>query len=549
MTKVIKTSSIDLSDRLLCDLELLLNGSFAPLTGFLNEDDYVDVVYNMRLAPHNGGALWPMPIVLPVSGEQASSCSLGDVLDLKDKYGTIIARLAIESVYVPNIMQECKVVYGTVDDNHPYVNIVLNEFPANVHYIGGSVVRVADPLWLDFQSLRLSPDDTNALFSSFGELKHVLAFQTRNPMHRCHMELTKNALSRIEGGAHLFIQPIVGVTQECDVDYVARIKCYQHILKYYPAGSVTLGILPLSMRMAGPREALWHALIRRNYGATHFVIGRDHAGPSSKTKSGNSFYGPYEAQELVASVSEEMGIDILTSSMIMYDRVSEAYVTEVESGMDIATISGTEFRRRLRSGEDIPSWFSYPEVIDELRRTVTSKGVCVYFVGLSASGKSTLAVALKQLCQEHTSRPITILDGDVVRRNLSKGLGFSREDRSTNVRRIGYVASEIVQHGGIVFCANIAPYAEDRAYNRSIIEGAGGAYVEVYVQTPLSVCEERDPKGLYKLARDGTLPQFTGISDPFEEPESPDIAISAAEISPLDGARAVFAELSKLSLL
>jgi sulfate adenylyltransferase len=382
----------------------------------------------------------------------------------------------------------------------------------------------------DFQEDRMTPEQTRIFFAD-NDWSTIIGFQTRNPMHRSHLELTKYAMKQVNNDdTKLLIQPIVGVTQECDIDYYTRVKCYKLIMKEYPEGSAKLSLLPLSMRIAGPREAMWHALIRKNYGCTHFIVGRDHAGPSSKKKNGDSFYGPYDAHELLEKHTDEIGIEIVKSKMIVYVKDTQDYmpIDEVPEGMEVLNISGTEQRRMLRNSEEIPSWFTYPSIVEELRKSVVpldKRGFCIYLIGLSGSGKSTIANTLKNKLQELVDRPISILDGDIVRKNLSKGLGFSKEDRSTNVKRIGYVASEIVKHRGIAICSNIAPYEEDRLENRKLISEHGG-YIEVYVNTPLETCEDRDVKGLYKLARQGVIKEFTGISDPFEKPEHSEIVLN-----------------------
>ena len=532
-----KTFEITLTDRVLCDLKCIIDGSFAPLTGFMNPEDYDSVVNNMTLS--DGKTIWPMPIVLPVIVRDGIDLMKIPPFQLFDRYGNYVASVIRTQSWKPDLDYECKMVYGTNDSNHPYVSEIQKwqSKKGKVWYIGGTVKDKGidkSPLFINFPSLRLSPEYTRNFFKENGET--IVGFQTRNPMHQCHIELTKRCIKKTDPKSLLLIQPIVGVTQECDVDYAARIKCYQHILDIYKDTRVMLSLLPLSMRMAGPREAVWHALIRKNYGCTHFIIGRDHAGPSSQTVDGEPFYGPYDSQKLAQSL--DIGIEIITSPMISYDAISGKYVTEdeVTPEMQLKRISGTELRRRLREKEDIPSWFSPPAVIRELRETY-GDGLCIYIIGLSASGKSTLAVHLKQFIQEKTTKPITILDGDIVRRNLSKGLGFSRQDRSTNVRRIGYIAYEIVKHRGIVICANIAPYHSDREYNRQSISSVG-RYFEVFMDTPLNVCEKRDRKGLYIKARSGEIKNFTGISDPFEHPETSEFTSDGSE-SPSEIARQI----------
>jgi sulfate adenylyltransferase len=515
---------IDLSDRLVCDLELLLNDSFNPLIGFMCQSDYNSVLNNMRLST---GELWPIPIVLPTTDyDKIKDCV---TIVLRDKYNLPLARLEVQDIFKPNLEDECLKVYGTTDSNHPYVQII-DSYGSDVWYIGGPVTKINDIPHFDFNDNRMTPLDTKKYFKD-NDWSTVVGFQTRNPMHKSHYELTKYALRQTQkDDAKLLIQPIVGVTQECDVDYHTRVKCYKLMLEHYPANQSILSLLPLSMRMAGPREAMWHALIRKNYGCTHFVVGRDHAGPSSKKQNGDSFYGPYDAHNLLEKYKEEIGITIIKSKLIVYVKELDDYmpINDVPVDMHTLNISGTEQRRMLRAGEEIPSWFTFPNIVNELRKSIVpmnQRGFCIYLFGLSGSGKTTIANSLKSKLSELASRPITILDGDIVRKQLSKGLGFSKADRSTNVQRIGYVASEIVKHNGIVICANIAPYEADRIINRKLISTHGG-YVEVYVNTSLELCEQRDVKGLYKLARQGIIKEFTGISDPFEEPKNSDITIT-----------------------
>lgn len=523
-------SSYTLSDRQLCDLELLMDGSFAPLTGYLSQTDYQSVLDNMTLST---GELWPMPITFSVPSNDVPNLSKEKFLTLRDKNLTPIAKLHITDIYEPNLHEECEKVFGTTDTNHPYVNILLSN--PDVHYVGGTVEQLTPVPHYDFQDIRNTPEQIKTLKATHGWDK-MLGFQTRNPMHNCHYELSRYALSKAQTDAKtnnvgLLLQPIVGVTQDCDINYHTRVKCYRHILTRYPDQSkVTLSLLPLSMRMGGPREALWHALIRQNYGCDYFVVGRDHAGPSSKTKDGNAFYGPYDAHDLLSKVEDRLAIHIVKSVLIVHVNETNAYmpIDEVPQSLTTSNLSGTELRRRLRNNEPIPEWFTMPEIAKELQLSEKRTGVCYYLVGLSGAGKSTIANALREkLLETHQNSNITILDGDVIRTNLSKGLGFSKKDRSTNVRRIGYVAATIVKHGGICICSNIAPYEDDRQYNRQLIS-QHGKYVEVYVNTSLEVCEERDVKGLYKKVRAGIIPVFTGISDPFEVPENPTVTVTGA---------------------
>ena len=521
---------IIIEGRLLCDLELLLNGAFNPLTGFMKEKDYNSVVENYRLA---NGEVWPIPIVYTINDDEIDKYSSHKTIILKDKTNLPLAHFHIEEIYKPDIEKECKGVYGTNDDNHPYVKILQSR--PNVHYIGGRVEKINLPSHFDFNSLRLTPDKVKKMKEERG-IKNLVGFQTRNPMHKCHFELVKYALKQVgEPNTAALVHPVVGITQECDIDYYSRVKCYKKIMKHFDENEGILSLLTLSMRMGGPREALFHALIRKNYGCTHFIVGRDHAGPSYKTKEGKKFYGDYDAHELLGRLKDEIGIDVIVAKAIMYVKELGEYrcEDELKGGETCMHISGTEQRRLLRAGEDIPEWFSFKEVVSELKQVYKpniKKGFCIYLVGLSGSGKSLLASTLNEALNEKLSgRVVSILDGDVIRQNISKGLGFSKNDRSTNVRRIGYVASEIVKHGGVCIAANIAPYDNDRLVNRQLIEESGG-YFEIHVDTSLNKCEERDIKGLYKKAREGVIKEFTGISDPFEKPSRADLTLDNSNI-------------------
>ncbi len=516
------TLKLTLTDRQLFDLELIISGGFAPLTGFLNKEDYEEVVENVHL---KSGALWPIPIVLDVD-ETLSRLPLGEKLLLVDSYNNQIAVLTIESIYKPDKQNEARKVYGTTDDTHPGVKYLFKE--TKDFYIGGVVSGVGFSPKYDFKDLRHHPHELKEIFRQKGVPK-VVAFQTRNPMHRAHVEIVDR--SQKESGAHILLHPVVGMTKEGDIDYVTRVRSYKKLYEKYLKDHATLSLLPLAMRMAGPREALWHALIRKNYGATHFIMGRDHAGPGNG-KDGKPFYGPYDAQLLAKKYEKEIGLEIITQPEMVYVAELDLYVSpdEVKEGHTIKNISGTEFRRMLRAGEEIPSWFSYPEVIEELRvaeKRNQKGGVTIFFTGLSGSGKSTIANILKMKLIEHSNKTVTLLDGDVIRNHLSKGLGFSKEDRDTNIERIGFVASEITKHGGIALCSAIAPYITPRAKNRNLISSVG-TYIEVYVSTPIEVCEKRDVKGLYQKAKQGIIKGFTGVDDPYEAPENPEFTFDTS---------------------
>ncbi|WP_116083225.1 bifunctional sulfate adenylyltransferase/adenylylsulfate kinase [Tropicimonas sp. IMCC34011] len=512
--------SWDLSPRQTCDLELLMNGGFNPLKGFLGQEDYDSVVEDMRL---KDGALWPMPITLDVTEKFAATIEEGQDIALRDAEGVILATMTVTDKWVPDKAREAEKVFGADDSAHPAVNYLHNK--AGSVYLGGPITGIQPPVHYDFKARRDTPNELRAFFRKMG-WRRVVAFQTRNPLHRAHQELTFRAAK--EAQANLLIHPVVGMTKPGDVDHFTRVRCYEAVLDKYPAATTTMSLLNLAMRMAGPREAVWHGLIRRNHGCTHFIVGRDHAGPG-KNSAGEDFYGPYDAQELFRKYADEIGIEMVDFKHMVYvqERAQYEPADEIEDGLTVLNISGTELRRRLAEGLEIPEWFSFPEVVRELRRTRpprAAQGFTVFFTGFSGSGKSTVANALMVKLMEMGGRPVTLLDGDVVRKNLSSELGFSKEHRDLNIRRIGFVASEITKNGGIAICAPIAPYAATRRAVREEIE-EHGAFVEVHVATSLEECERRDRKGLYKLAREGKIKEFTGISDPYDVPETPELRL------------------------
>ncbi len=542
--EAINYPSITLTPRQLCDIELLLSGGFSPLKGFMSQADYDSVLDTMRLTDGN---IWPMPITLDVDEETAGAHSAGEKIALRDRTGLLVAIITVSDIWSPDKANEAEKAFGTQDKAHPAVAYLFDT--AGSHYIGGAIEGISMPIHYDFLELRKTPAQLRAEFEANGA-DRVVAFQTRNPMHRAHKELTDRAAAGI--GGSLLIHPVVGMTKPGDIDYFTRVRCYKKLIEHYPEGRAMLSLLPLAMRMAGPREALWHAIIRKNHGCTHLVVGRDHAGPGNDS-NGDPIYGPYDAQELVTEHQEELGIEMVPFRLMVYAPAIDGYkpIDEVEEGEETLNISGTELRRRLAAGEDIPDWFSYSEVVAELRKTHPPKnqqGFTVFFTGLSGSGKSTIANALMTKLLEVTSRPVTLLDGDVVRTHLSKGLGFSAEDRSINVQRIGYVASEITKHRGIAICAPIAPYYADRKVNEDLINSFGG-YVEVFVDAPLAVVEERDTKGLYAKARAGLIKGFTGIDDPYEAPENADVVCKTADETIEESALKVLNKLFELGYL
>ena len=352
--------------------------------------------------------------------------------------------------------------------------------------------------------------------------------------------------------ANLLIHPVVGMTKPGDVDHYTRVRCYQAVLARYPQHTVKLSLLPLAMRMGGPREALWHATIRKNFGCTHFIVGRDHAGPGAD-KTGRPFYGPYDAQELLSKHQEELGVTMVPFQNMVYLEEQDAYFPEdeVPAGARTLNLSGTELRRRLADGRDIPKWFTFPEVARELIRSYPprrNQGLTVFFTGLSGSGKSTIANVLLIKFLEMGGRPVTLLDGDIVRTHLSSELGFSKEHRDLNIRRIGFVAAEITKNGGIAICAPIAPYDSVRKDVRAMIESVGGMLL-VHVATPLEVCEQRDRKGLYAKARAGIVKQFTGISDPYEVPTDAEVVVDASAVTPEEAAQEILLRLEQMGYI
>ena len=536
--------SAQLSDRAVCDLEAMAVGGFSPLDRFLGKKDYARVLDEMRLAD---GRLWPIPITLPLD---PTDVRLDGEIALRDAKNNILATLTVEEAYDWDKAEAAQRICGTQDARHPLVAEMARWGGVNV----SGRLRVIDlPLHYDFRDLRLTPAQCRERLEAMGA-GNVVAFQTRNPMHRAHEELTKRAAAAVNGV--LLLHPVVGLTKPGDVDYYTRVRAYRALTeRYYDARSVLLSLLPLAMRMAGPREALWHALIRRNYGANHLIVGRDHAGPGNDS-TGKPFYGPYDAQEMVGAFADETGVGAARFQELVYlpgeDRYEEA--GRVPPGAATASLSGTQARDDyLSKGVRLPAWFTRPEVAEILAESYPprhAQGVCVWFTGLSGSGKSTTAEALIALLMEE-GRRVTALDGDVVRTHLSKGLGFSKEDRDANILRIGFVASEVVRAGGVAVCAAVSPYAAARAAVRGMVESdaSGDNFVEVYVNTPLEVCEARDSKGMYAKARRGEITGFTGIDDPYEAPAAPELELETTASSPEENARLIIGELRRRGFL
>ncbi|KAJ4298486.1 Sulfate adenylyltransferase [Collariella sp. IMI 366227] len=517
-----------LSERQLCDLELILNGGFSPLEGFMSEKDYNGVVKDNRLA---SGALFSMPITLDVSQETIDELSLkaGARITLRDfRDDRNLAILTVEDVYKPNKTLEAKEVFGG-DEEHPAVRYLFNT--AKEFYVGGRLDAVNKLQHYDFVELRYTPAELRAHFDKLGWAK-VVAFQTRNPMHRAHRELTVRAARSHH--ANVLIHPVVGLTKPGDIDHFTRVRVYKALLPRYPNGMAVLGLLPLAMRMGGPREAIWHAIIRKNHGATHFIVGRDHAGPGKNSK-GVDFYGPYDAQYAVEKYRDELGIEVVPFQMMTYLPDSDEYapIDEIPKGIRTLNISGTELRSRLRSGRDIPEWFSYPEVVKVLRESHpprSQQGFTVFLTGYQNSGKDQIARALQVTLNQQGGRSVSMLLGETVRHELSSELGFSREDRDKNIARIAFVASELTRSGAAVIAAPIAPFDNARKHARELVEKYGDFYL-VHVATSLEFCEKTDKRGIYEKARAGEITGFTGVDDPYETPAKPDLVVDCEKQS------------------
>jgi sulfate adenylyltransferase len=530
-----RLSSIQLSNRSVCDLELLATGAFSPLDRFMDQLDFERVVFEMRL---NNGQLWPIPISLPIPDD--ARVSLDEEIALKDSRGEVLALMKLDQIYEWNRDEMAQRVLGTRNLRHP---LVAEMYRWGRRNISGELTVIQLPRHYDFRALRLTPAQTRQQLELLGHY-NVVAFQTRNPLHRAHEEITKRAVRLTDGT--LLLHPVVGLTRPGDVDYFTRVRTYKALAeRYYQPDRILLSLLPLAMRMAGPREALWHALIRRNYGANHMIIGRDHASPGLDSE-GKPFYPPYAAQELVESASDEIGVKVVPFRELVYlpdeDRYEET--SRISPRTNTANISGTAVREEyLETGNLLPEWFTRPEVAEILHETYPARhrqGFCVWFTGLSGAGKSTTAEVLTVLLQQH-GRQVTLLDGDVVRTHLSRGLGFSKEDRDLNIRRIGFVASEIVRHGGAVLCAAVSPYRATRNDVRNMV--GTDRFVEVFVDTPIEECERRDAKGMYAKARRGEIKNFTGIDDPYEPPQHAEIQLDTLGYSPEENANLILTYL------
>ncbi|MDQ7089667.1 MAG: bifunctional sulfate adenylyltransferase/adenylylsulfate kinase [Methylococcales bacterium] len=542
--KTKNSPSWTLTKRQLCDVELLLNGAFSPLQGFLTEADYNSVLSTMRL---NDGTLWPMPITLDVTADFVALISNEKTLALRDPEGVLIATMEVTDCWKANKTYEADAFFTTLDQSHPGVHYLFNE--ANEYYLGGRLTGITPPFHYDFQEYRQSPAELRAYFEK-NAWTNVIAFQTRNPVHRAHVIMMKRLMA--EHQANVVIHTAVGLTKPGDIDHYSRVRCYKRILDYYPKNSALLRLLPLAMRMGGPKEALWQAIIRQNYGFSHFIVGRDHAGPG-RSNRGGTFYDVKAAQQLVAEYQNELNIKILPAPFLLYspDRGEFCEEHQLLEGEEGLYLSGAELRKILQKGGTIPSWFAYPSIIDELHITLppySKQGVTLFFTGLSGSGKSTLANGILVKFLEYGGRKATLLDGDVIRNMLSSELNFTKAHRDLNVLRIGYVASEITKNGGVAICAPIAPYARTRRKVRQMIEELG-SFIEIHVSTPLNICESRDRKGLYAQARAGKIKGFTGIDDPYETPENPELCIDTSLYSTEEAVTKIWEKIIEIGII
>ncbi len=537
--------SIKMSMRNLCDLELLATGGFSPLTTFMGKTDYERVLHEMRLSD---GMLFPLPITLTADPKDLPT--VGEDIILRTDKNDVIAIMTLNEVYHWDPETEAALAYGSTDARHPMVSEMVKWGKV---CISGPLKVLNLPKYYDFVDLRCTPGQVRERLKRMGNA-NVVAFQTRNPLHRIHEELTKRAAAAV--GGSLLIHPVVGLTKPGDVDHFTRVRIYRTLVeKYYEKRNTLLALLPLAMRMAGPKEALLHAIIRRNHGVNHFIVGRDHAGPG-KDSTGKPFYGPYEAQEQMKKYEAEISVKMIPFEELVYLPDADRYMeqSDVPPGSRILNISGTQVRDDyLAKGQLLPEWFTRPETAEILRQMYPPKhtqGVCIWFTGLSGAGKSATSEVLTALLLER-GRGISVLDGDVVRTHLSKGLGFSKEDRDTNILRIGFVAGEIVRAGGVVVCAAISPYRAARNEARKMV--GNDNFVMVYMDTPVEICEQRDVKGLYARARtamaEGHPMGFTGVDDPYEPPIDPELTLPGYNQTPEVNARQIIAYLEEKGFL
>jgi sulfate adenylyltransferase len=536
----IHLSSITLDDHQLCDIELLATGAFSPLEGFMVRSDYESVLDRMQL---QDGTIWPIPICLSVPEKQGLQIDIGQSMAIRDPEGFLLAVMHVEDLWPIDKHREASAILGTADPQHPRVRYLFEK--EGSYYVGGKLEVLSLPLHYDFKQLRRTPNEVRALYKKLG-WKRVVCLQTRQPIHKPQFEMTMRAMQQAK--ANLLVLPVVGLTMPDDFDYYTRVRCYQEVLTCYPPGTTLLNLLPLSARMAGPREGLMHAIIAKNYGCSHFIVGHNHANPGIDSK-GHSFYDSAETRNTIAEWSKQIGISTLPFGELVYLPFEDEYRIrdEVPEGVQAISMSGDDIRVRIRTGRHIPEWVTFPEVVAQLSKAYPSprhQGFTVFLTGLSGAGKSTIAKVLYAQMQEIGERPVTLLDGDIVRRHLSSELSFSKEHRDLNVRRIGFVAAQISKNRGIAICAPIAPYANTRKEIREAIEAHGG-FVEVHISTPIEECEKRDRKGMYAKARAGLIKGFTGVDDPYEIPDAPELRVDTTGIAPDEAAQEILLYLGR----
>ncbi len=530
---------ITLNDRHLCDLELLATGVFSPLDGFMVSADYEAVINRMEL---QNGTFWPIPVCLDISEMRAGNIEVGQSVALRDAEGMLLAVMHIDDKWPVNRMKEANAIYRTEDPTHPGVWYLLS---GGDYYIGGKIEVVELPSHFDFLKLRQTPREIRNIYEKLGWTR-VVGFKTRHPIHRPQFEMTLKAMC--EAKANLLILSTAGMAKSTDFDHYTRVRCHWEVIKQYPPNSYILNLLPLSMRLSGPRDALLDAIIARNFGCSHFIVGHDHASPGVNNHSQN-FYESGEAKNLANELSSTIGIEILPFEEMVYLPFEDEYrpMNEISPGVQTISLSGTNIRDRVIKGKNVPDWSTFPGILNELHKAYPppqNQGFTVFLTGLSGAGKSTLAKILYSRFLEIGDRPVTLLDGDIVRQNLSSELNFSKEHRDINVRRIGFVASEITKNRGIAICAPIAPYKSIRNEIRTAIETYGG-FIQVHVATPLEECEKRDRKGMYAKARAGLIKGFTGIDDPYEMPENSELSIDTTDLTPNEAVQEILLFLSQ----
>ncbi len=530
----INLPDLSLTERQMCDLELIAAGAFSPLKGFMNRADYESVLDRMRLQDNT---VWPLPVCLGVTKTKAKTLEAGQSLALRDPEGFLLAIMHIEDIWPIDHEKEAMQVYGTCDPAH--IGVQNLRADANTHYIGGQLEVLSLPLHPDFKQIRLTPEEARHQFRKLG-WQRIASFITRNPIHKPQFEMTLRAMRQAK--ANLMLLPIVGDTKPGDFDHYTRVRCYHKMARHYPPNAYFLNLLPMAIRMAGPRSALLHAIVSKNFGCTHLIVGRDHASPG-KDNTGTPFYEKDASKTMLREFEEEIGIITIPFEEMVYLPFEDEFrfIDDIPEGNRPVSLSGTDIRERVRTGRQVPDWAIFPEILQELQKAYPPprhQGLTIFLTGLSGAGKSTIAKVLYSKFLEMGDRPVTLLDGDIVRHNLSSELSFSKEHRDINVRRIGFVASEITKNRGIAICAPIAPYAKTRDEIRKTIEAYGG-FIEVHVATPIETCETRDRKGMYAKARAGLIKGFTGVDDPYETPVSPEVSIDTTNLTPDESAQEI----------